>query len=1063
MSFKPLTAYVCALAIAATGLVTAHAASAEQEPRTPPPSHLLSLGDYHSAVIGSDGHVWSWGRANQGRLGAPMSVARTPVPVEAIGVADAISVAAAISHTLAATADGDVWTWGVNGPGLLGTASKPAVVYSSAPIRIPELTNAVHVAAGETNSYAVTASGSVYAWGSNSSHLLGDGDTEDSAAPVLVQGPTDVVDVSASQAHTLALSASGDVWAWGNNSDGQLGTVSTEAVTLPRRVENIPPMKAIAAGNRFSLTVDTGGDVWAWGWGMGEILQAPGIDPMSLSPIRIPGIHHVATVAASDFALAVTDSGGVWTWGNGLSGRLGHGNIATATMPSRATVPEPAVAAAVSPHHTAVITTSGTVYLWGNNTHFQLGDESDQKTSHLTRVNGIEGVVSLRAGVGNTVALTANGDVWAWGDGRFGQFGNGTTVSSLLPVKARGLDDITVKTVDVGDEHMLALSDSGRVYAWGGNGHGQLGIGSRVNQSLPVLVDGLPTNVIQAVASYKNSAVVTDSGQVWTWGSNQRRQLGNTSVSSEGSSTTPIRVSTLPPVTAVAVGGQHMVALDRDGDLWVWGDNSYGQLGTGAKSGAYPSPTRLSLGGRVESVACGGNHTIAVMESGTVFAWGDNDHGALGTGNTTKSPVPVEVNGLPAHGTPAAGIVSSLYVTDSSGSFAWGWNDYGQLGDDTWTDSTTAKALSIPNVAIAAMGSTHIALVDPASGAVYTSGENHLGQLGYPSLPWIPTARIDGLNLGTFEVPNPDPSPTDEPTTPPATPPTVDPTENPTTDPTIDPTGAPTSDPTGNPSNPGDDPGHRPGEDATPSHDPASPTGPSATQPGQNRQGSTTAPPSGGQASTPPGGVTIPPAAPVPNAPSISRFGASFTTVIVRQGRTVKVPVVSYADAAEGPVANPPGHARVTWTSTAPKTATIAGSTKATGTWSWVPGTVKTISIRAKKVGATKLVLRSPDARALVLRVRVVPSMRHRAVKTVTVRAAFGEPVPRTMTVGQAVWLKALPHPIGAARVKATWRSTNPAVARIDRAGRLTAVGHGTTTITCRVRGVATKVRLIVS
>ncbi|MDR1151693.1 MAG: hypothetical protein LBK72_04315 [Bifidobacteriaceae bacterium] len=353
---------------------------------------MLSVSDSHTAVIDAQGSVWSWGDSSFGKLGAPVTARWTATPVRAVGLTDAVSISAPYRHAVAATADGRVWTWGANSSGVLGTAVDPGQSDSTVPIEVPELTDVTQVAAAAQNSYAVTASGLLQAWGSNANHLLGNGGTADSSVPVLVQGPTDVVAVSASHQHVLALTDSGDVWAWGNNSNGELGTVSSEAVRFPRRVEGISPMKAVAAGNGFSLAVDTAGNVWGWGRRLGLILEGDDIDPDSMVPIQIPGLHDVVQVAANASALAVTNSGEVWTWGSSEFAHLGHGTLAAAKTPTRVNLPEPVVAGAMSRFHVAVLTTSGTLYTWGNNYYFQLGDESS--TTHLspTRVNGITGV-----------------------------------------------------------------------------------------------------------------------------------------------------------------------------------------------------------------------------------------------------------------------------------------------------------------------------------------------------------------------------------------------------------------------------------------------------------------------------------------------------------------------------------------------------------------------------------------------------------------------------------------------------------------------------------------------
>ncbi|MDR1294600.1 MAG: hypothetical protein LBK59_06535, partial [Bifidobacteriaceae bacterium] len=621
MSLRSFTAYVCTLTVAAMGLVSVNAEGASHQLRDVCPSHVVTAGGRITAAVDAEGRVWSWGTWGLGRAGNGAVVGESAVPVQASGLTDVVSIGADAEHTVAATADGNVWAWGSHRQVILGTTIDWMQLYSGIAVPIPELSDIVQVAAGGGASFARSRSGVIYAWGINESDMLGTGNPDPTPMPTLVQGPTDVVDVVAGEYHAVALTATGTVWAWGDNSTGQLGTRSLAPQSMPIRVTGIPPMKAVAAGNGYTLAVDTAGRVWMWGHNAHELAIGTPIAEGSLEPARVPGLSGVATVAASTFSLAVTNSGDVWAWGLNNHGQLGLSTISATPFPTRVPIPEPVVTAAVSDAHAVALTTSGTLYTWGDNEFGQLGDESAAANTTPTPVEGVRDAISIGAGDSNTVAATRDDGVWAWGDNSQGQLGDGTAVSSDSPVQVAALNDVDVRTVDAGDTHMLALTASGNVYAWGDNRRGQLGLGNTADQNAPVKVDHLPSGIVKIAAAFDNSAAITESGELWVWGANTSGQLG-LGTSGPSLSTSPVAVTNLPTVKAVAIGRHYMAALSDEGDVWVWGSNASNQLGIGSGTTQALSPIKLNLGGDVDSIAAGEMHMIAVMTFGDVWGWG---------------------------------------------------------------------------------------------------------------------------------------------------------------------------------------------------------------------------------------------------------------------------------------------------------------------------------------------------------------------------------------------------------------------------------------------------------
>jgi alpha-tubulin suppressor-like RCC1 family protein len=294
------------------------------------------------------------------------------------------------------------------------------------------------------------------------------------------------------------------------------------------------------------------------------------------------------------------------------------------------------------------------------------------------------------------------------------------------------------------------------LWAWGGNGDGQLGDGTTTDSPVPVRVvgpggTGYLTGVTVVACGNWYTAVVRDDGTAWTWGYGGFGSLGHIATQTPAQVVGPGGSGYLTGVASVAAGTTHTVALMADGTVWAWGANDNGALGDGTTTDS-PVPVQVvGPGGTgylagVAAVACQGGSTVALKDDGTVWAWGYNGNGRLGDGTTTDSPTPVQVVGPGGSGylTDAAAVAAGGYFTvasrDDGTAWAWGRNDYGQLGDGTTTDSPVPVQVvgtggigyltSVTAVAATSeTGYSHaVALKD--DGSVWAWGCNGYGQLG---------------------------------------------------------------------------------------------------------------------------------------------------------------------------------------------------------------------------------------------------------------------------------------------------------------------------------------------
>ncbi|SDE24759.1 Ig-like domain repeat protein [Glycomyces harbinensis] len=373
-----------------------------------------------------------------------------------------------------------------------------------------------------------------------------------------------------------------------------------------------------------------------------------------------------ATAATGDEALS---------WGRNQYGQLGNGSLNSAGewVPGSVALPDGASVTAVGGGYgfSIALTSAGAVLAWGQNDVGQLGEDSFTNSTEPVNVELPEGttVTAISVGDDHVLALTSTGQVLAWGYNEWGQLGNGTNTESGLPVEVDLPSGTTVTAIAAGAGHSLALTSTGEVLSWGDNDLGQLGDGTTTQRTTPVEVR-LPAGItVTALAGGDDhSHALTSTGEVLSWGYNVRGQLGDGTTTTR---TEPVAAN-LPSgttVTGIAAGtGFQSYALTSTGELLAWGDNTYGQIGDGTNTHrSEPVSVHLPEGTIITQVASGDDHAVALTDTGQVWSWGYNRYGQVGDGTTTNRNEPVEVRQPEAQPAVAIGVGSyhSLAIAQS--------------------------------------------------------------------------------------------------------------------------------------------------------------------------------------------------------------------------------------------------------------------------------------------------------------------------------------------------------------------------------------------------------------
>lgn len=369
----------------------------------------------------------------------------------------------------AAPPSGRVWAWGSNEFGQLGNGS---TTNSHVPVeaRLPNGATAIAIAAGSAHgehSLAMTAAGEVWAWGLNTDGQLGDGTHTSSDVPVQVVQLPPATAIAAGDRHSLAVTASGEVWTWGSNGHGELGNGTNTSSDVPVHV-TVPPAVAVAGGDAFSLALTSTGKVYAWGLDAAGQLGDGVTNTDSNVPkqVKLPPDTTVTAIAAGgEFSLALTSTGQVLAWGDNRHGELGDATtVQNSAVPVHVKFPAGTIITAIATghRHSLAVTSTGQVFTWGSNLYGQLGDGNHTESNVPERVQlpAFTTVTAAAGGYGFSLALTSTGKVLGWGENNDGQLGDGSTFGSSVPVRVDLPTGTAAVAIAGGMFHSLAILSS---------------------------------------------------------------------------------------------------------------------------------------------------------------------------------------------------------------------------------------------------------------------------------------------------------------------------------------------------------------------------------------------------------------------------------------------------------------------------------------------------------------------------------------------------------------------------------------------------------------------------
>ena len=327
-------------------------------------------------------------------------------------------------------------------------------------------------------------------------------------------------------------------------------------------------------------------------------------------------------------------------------------------------------------------------------------------------------VIKIHAGLINT-SISYNGKIFIWGANGYGQLGVATTTHLRSAPVQLGTDSDWVSVRS--DNRTAAIKKDGSLWTWGDNYNGQLGNGTTTDTFTPAQIGTGTDWAVVTVGDFHSLALKVD-GSLWSWGSNSYGELGN---GTGTNALSPVQVGTDTDWAEIATGHHASFAIKKDGSLWAWGSNFTSRLGDGSTVDR-SSPYRIGTETNWDSISSYRGNVLAIKKNGSLWAWGENSYGQLGDGTVFQRSSPVQIGTETNWKSVSSGNLLTAALKNDGSIWIWGDLSYGrgkdtvpapvQLGTDTdWVDISA--------------GGYH-AIAVKKDGSIWTWGNNTYGQLG---------------------------------------------------------------------------------------------------------------------------------------------------------------------------------------------------------------------------------------------------------------------------------------------------------------------------------------------
>ena len=537
-------------------------------------------------------------------------------------------------------------------------------------------------------------------------------------------------------AKTTEVDVSGNVYVWGEGDSGVIGDGTTADKSSPVQVGSLVKWSVIVACSDTNYGVRTDGTLWGWGQNnVGQIginnLTTPMVAPIQEATGKTDWSLVGSKISATlDCIFAIDTAGKLWSWGLNDVGQLGHGDTTTRSSPVQVGSLTDWSKVGTTNSSVAFIKTDGTLWTCGAANTGQTGQGNTTNLSSPAQVGSLTNWAEIAGGTAAHWAVKTDGTLWSWGGSIQGGLGNGTTSPNLSsPVQVGSLT--TWSKISGRGYNGVALKTDSTIWSWGYNAAGGVGDSSTVGKSSPVQVGGPAYASLGKMSTGGSSCAIASDGSLWVWGENSAGELG---VGDTTDRSSPTQVGSLTTWATGAIGnpGNAGHFLTNTGELYGTGAGDVsGHIGNGTISVSYSSPVQVGNHSPYKAVEQGERHVLAITDAGTMWSWGDNSsEGSIGDGTVVDKSFPVQIGSGITWVEGSSGFVTAAAIDDAGRLYTWGDNNDGKLGDGSTTDRSAVTQLgSLTNWAKITVGQRGMTAVK-TDGTLWQWGEGGEGLIG---------------------------------------------------------------------------------------------------------------------------------------------------------------------------------------------------------------------------------------------------------------------------------------------------------------------------------------------
>lgn len=633
--------------------------------------------------IRTNATLWAWGDNSFGQLGLNSRATlfySSPVQVGTISWLEVLSSGqAGTQYTFAQrTGGGLIYSWGVNTNGELGlgdrvSRSSPVQVSSVIWTRIPRLAPGSNSVSGLDNNNQY-----IYGWGLNTNGQLGLGDTVTRSTPTQIGFDT-WAQVCTTSTNGFGIKTDLSLWGWGLNTAGEIGqpvnttvTYSWTSMARTMGIRSTPAGVGVASSTSVHV-IRSDGTMWAWGENRrGEL--GVGDTTRRASPTQIGTDTNWAILyrgMPEGNAAAIKTDGRLYKWGYNANGTLGTGDTQNRSVPTQLPGSWIQVSGSLQ------LASNGALWItggWG----YGNGDGTTIRRSNPFQVGAVTGYKLVESGADRIfhVVNSAN-KLFGWGFNQYGTIGDNTTTnrSSMVAVLAVS----SFSQVSSGGYHMLGITSIGRLFAWGLNTWGQVGsnTAASIDRSSPTAIGTSTWSLISGGEGFTLGQ--TNDGRVFAWGTSIYGQWGDLAWGGTNTAnwyrSSPVQVQSGLGSWTILIAGASTGLFPspasaqpahgiKGGELYSWGNNGTYNFGTSpsvtvqqmsspvqiptasavvATYVSTSSPIQIGAATNWSTMYGGYDHVISIDLEGALYAWGKNEYGQLGTGDTVTRSSPTQI------------------------------------------------------------------------------------------------------------------------------------------------------------------------------------------------------------------------------------------------------------------------------------------------------------------------------------------------------------------------------------------------------------------------------------